>query len=273
MQFYGVEGSTSSVEYSQGIGALGLVPEFDASAAEGQPGAIEYDSFDSLHEKTFTHREYAKGTSIARKLADDDQRGLIQRKAQSLGFSFGTTRATHATSVFNDAFATVLGADGVVLCSASHPVNEVSDDTFSNLGTSALSYASVVATITAGQDLNDDRGNPMPSIFDTILVPTALRAKSIEITGMPGKPGTADNDASAIEGIRTVVDPYLTDTNNWWMIDSRQSNMHLLWFNRVMPGLTLDPSSDFNLVAKYRGYMRYSFGWDSARWLFGHNVS
>ena len=27
-----------------------------------------------------------------------------------------------------------------------------------------------------------------------------------------------------------------------------------------------------NLVAKYRGYMRYSFGWDDARWVYGHSV-
>jgi len=49
------------------------------------------------------------------------------------------------------------------------------------------------------------------------------------------------------------------------MIDSQQAPMHLLWFWRVNP--------EYNLVAKYRGYMRYSFGWDDPRWIYGHNVT
>jgi hypothetical protein len=57
------------------------------------------------------------------------------------------------------------------------------------------------------------------------------------------------------------------------MIDSAQSVMHALWFNRVNPEISMDPTSDFNLVAKYRGYMRYSFGWDDFRFIYGHAVS
>jgi len=73
--------------------------------------------------------------------------------------------------------------------------------------------------------------------------------------------------------LKVVVDPYLSDANNWFMIDSVMARQHLLWFNRVLPEIALDPASDFNLVANYRGYMRYSFGWDDARWIFGHAVT
>jgi phage major head subunit gpT-like protein len=279
MQFFGVESSTASVEYSQGIGAFDLVPEYNSADAEGNPASIAYDDFSSLHEKTFTHKEYAKGVAVERKLWDDDQRGLIRRRAQSLGFSFGTTRATHAASVFNNAFsASYVGADSVALCSDSHPVNEKTPaTTYDNKGTTALSYDAVKTTLIAGHDLNDDRGNPMPSIYDVLYVPTALQGTAYEIVNAMAKPGSADNDANALDnmapGLRVVVDPYLTDANNWFMIDSRQSTMHLLWFNRVMPGITMDPASDFNLVARYAGYMRYSFGWDNARFVYGHEVA
>jgi len=47
----------------------------------------------------------------------------------------------------------------------------------------------------------------------------------------------------------------------------------LLWYWRVRAELGIDPTSDFNLVAKYRGYMRYSFGWDDFRWVYGHEVA
>lgn len=276
MNFLGVTNSTQSVEYSQGVGTFGLVPEYNSSDAEGAAAAIQYDSFSPLFESTFTHKEYAKGVSIERKLVDDQRTGQILRKAQSLGHSFGTTRAVHASSILNNAFSTsVVGGDAKPLCSTTHPTNSVDSTSISNAGTTAFSYAAVVSTLLAGVDMNDDRGQPMPSIFDTIYIPTALQATAFEIVEAIGKPGGANNDANFIasQGLRVVVDPYLTDANNWFMIDSAQAKMHALWFNRIAPQITLDPSSDFNLIAKYRGYMRYSFGWDDFRWIYGHAVT
>lgn len=276
MPFFGISTSTSSVEYSQGIGAFDVVPEYNSSEAEGQPGAIEYDSFAPLDETTFTHKEYAKGVAIERKLWDDARYGQIRRKAQTLGYAFGTTIATHMSSVLNNAFSdSYLGADGEPLCEINHRVNSVSSDTFSNAGTTALSYDAVVATLIAGHDLNDDRGNPLPIVYDTLYVPTALQATAYEIVNAIGKPGSADNDANFLysQGLQVVVDPYLSDANNWFMLNRSMAQMHLLWFWRVRPEIALDPSSDYNLVAKYRGYMRMSYGWDDPRFIFGHEVA
>lgn len=268
--------STSPVEYSQGVGGFGLVPEYNSSEAEGDPAVIQYDSFNPLFEATFTHKEYALGVSIERKLWDDNQSGLIRRKASALGMSFGTTRAVHASSMLNNAFSTShVGADEVALCSASHPVSPTDTTVVSNAGGTALSYAAIVNTLIAGASMQDDRGAPMPIIYDVLYVPIALQSKAFELIQAIGKPGTADNDANflASRGLRVVVDPYLTSAKSWFMIDSMQSKLHALWFDRVRPELTMDPASDFNLVAKYRGYMRYSFGWDDFRFIFGHNVA
>lgn len=275
MQLFGVDNSKSSVEYSQGIGNLGLVPEYNSADAEGQPNAIAYDDFTHLYETTFTHKEYAKGISIGRKLIDDNQSNMIKRKAQGLGHSFGTTRAYHASSLFNNAFATITGGDSVYLCSASHPTNSEDDTAISNLGTTALSYAAVVSTLQAGMDMEDDREFPMPIVYDVLYVPTALQEKAWVIVNSILKPATANNDSNFVQaqGLSVLVDPYLTDANNWYMVDSGMSKMHMLWFNRVLPELALEPSSDYNLRADYRGYMRYSFGWDDFRFIYGHNVT
>jgi hypothetical protein len=90
-----------------------------------------------------------------------------------------------------------------------------------------------------------------------------------------GKPGGANNDANflASRGLSVVVDPYLSDANNWFMISKPLAQMHLLWFWRARPELAQDPTSDYDLVARYRGYMRFSYGWDDARWIYGHAVS
>lgn len=275
-QFYGIENSTAAAEYSQGIGDFGLVPEYNASTALGTPGALAYDSFAALHETTFTHKEYAKAVAIERKLWDDNQTGQIRRRAQTLGNAFGKTIAAHQSSLLNNAFSSsVLGGDGVALCSTAHPLNVASASTYSNKGTTALSYAAIVATLQAGKKMADDRGNVMPVFYDTLYVPVELEATAYEQTASLLKPGTNNNDASYLSsaGLRIVADPFLIDANNWYMLSSEQARMHALWYWRTRPEIALDPSSDFNLVARYRGYMRYSYGWDDARFIYGHEVA
>lgn len=275
MDLYGIGTSVSSVEYSQGIGELGLVPEYNSADAEGAPGSIEYDSFNPLYEKTFTHKEYAKGIAIERKLWDDTSRqGLIPRRAAGLGNAFATTIATHMSSVLNNAFSdSYLGSDGEPLCETNHP-NRATDTgtTFSNTGTTALSHDAVVAARAVGMALDDDRGNPFPVFYDTLIVPPALAATGQIIVGSAGRSGTGNNDINTNSGLRLVVDPYLTDANNWFMVDSTLAKQHLLWFWRVMPEINMDPASNFNLVARFSGYMRYSFGFDDWRWIYGSEV-
>lgn len=276
-QFYDVQTSSRASEEGQGIGDFGLVPEYNGSDALSAPAAIQFDQFNPLFPYTFIHKEYAKGVSIERKLVDDDSRGLITKRARNLGNSFGTTLAMHAASVFNNAFsATRPGPDGQPLIADAHP-NRPNDlgTTFDNKGTSALDYNSVVATIQAAKRWRDDRGNPFPSLLRVLVVPVELEAKAYEITNAINKPGTADNDANFLgsQGLITVVDPYLTDPNNWFMIDPTLSKDSLTWYWRVRPDIALDPTSDFNLVAKYRGYMRFSYGFTDWRWIYGHEVA
>ena len=128
---YGDNTSLTSEEYSQGIGDLGLVPEYNSDSAEGAPAAIQYGSFNPLYETTFTHKEYALGIAVERKLMDDNRTGQIMRRAATLGNSYGTTIAYHRSSVFNNAFtasAPYLGGDSKALCSATHPTNK--NDTY-----------------------------------------------------------------------------------------------------------------------------------------------
>lgn len=273
---YGVESSNTSVEYSQGIGDFGLVPVYNSSTAEGNAASLMADTFSALYEKTFTHEEYANFVAIERKLFDDDRLGNIRRRAQSFGNAYGKTIATHQASTFVNAFSSsYTGGDGKALCATDHPRNEKDATAWSNKGTTALSYASIVATLQAGKRMTDDRGDPMPIIYDTLVVPTELEATAYEQAKGLLKPGTGNNDASFLpsQGIQVMVDPYLTNVKDWFMVERARASRHLLWFWRVRPELTLDPSSDYNLVAKYRGYMRYSFGWDDARFIYGHDVA
>jgi len=198
------------------------------------------------------------------------------RLAQGLGTAFGPTRATHASSIFNNAFsATVLGGDAKALCATDHPKSKETTTTFSNKGTSALGLQAIIDTMVAGQSMTDDKGVIMPIMYNVLYVPVALQAPAFEYVKSLNKPDTADNNANwvAAQGLSVVVDPYLTNQSNWFMLSSVQAKLHMIWYNRVLPDLAVDPTSDYNLKAKYRGYMRYSWGWDDAHFVYGHQVS
>ena len=89
------------------------------------------------------------------------------------------------------------------------------------------------------------------------------------------QPDTTDYAANLVQdrGIKYAVWDYLTDANAWWLIDSQLAKLYLNWFDRVPLEFAMDPTSDFTLEARFRGYMRYSYGWSDWRWIYGNNPS
>jgi len=185
------------------------------------------------------------------------------------------TREEHAANLFNNAFSSGTGGDGVVLCSDSHPYAPDNATTQSNAGGTALGYDSIIATRKLMRAYTDDRGKLMPINPDTILVPPELEDTASNLWLAQGKPGVADNDINYVSRItrRVIVWDYLTDSNNWFMIDSVMAKQFLMWFDAVPMEIAMDPTSNFDLEARWRLYMRYSLGWSDWRWVYGHSVT
>lgn len=264
-KLFNIQSSTKSVEHTYGVGGMGDVPEYN--------GAIQYDTFDGLYKKSYTHVEYALGMSVERKLVDDDMYNVINQRARLLGMSFVRTREKKAASVFNNAFSSAAaGSDGTALCATDHPLGPNNATPQSNKGTSALSAAAISDTRLRMQKFTDDRGELITVMPDTLLVPPELEETANIIVKTQNKVGSADNDYNYAGSLvrQVIVWPYLTNANNWFLIDSTMAKLYLNWFNRVNTEFALDPSGDFQLVARYRGYDRYSYGWDDWRFLFGH---
>jgi phage major head subunit gpT-like protein len=248
------------------VGGFGDVPEYT--------GTLEYDSFELLYRKTYEHTEYAKGMAVERKLIDDEEYGVMSQRTQLFGLAFDRKIYKDAASVFNNAFSSsYLGGDNKALCASDHPYSPTNASTQSNVGTTALSYDAVLATERLMMGMVDSRGNALEVMPDTILVPVALKETALTIVNSPLKPGTPNNDANAAGGYRVVVSRYLTDANNWFLIDSRLAKLYLNWFWRVKPEFEADPTGDFSLAARFRGYVRYAFGFDAYPWIYGHNVA
>ena len=263
---FNIQESSRAVERNLGVGGFSNVPEYR--------GTIEYDGLETLYRADYQHREYAKGTAIERKLIDDDEYGVMRQRVQLMGLSFDRTIETFATSVFANAFTAgaTAGPDGVALCSASHPYSPTNAATQSNAGTTALSHDAVSTTRQAMMRFKDSAGFPMPVNPDVLLVPIELEDTARVIVESGLRSGTPNNDMNANRSYSVITSRYLTDSNNWFLIDSRLARMWLNWYWRVRPEFVTDPKSDFDLELRFRGYFRCAFGWDSWQWVYGHNV-
>jgi len=261
--------SSKAAEHFLGAGGMSDWSEYQ--------GTIPYDDLDKLYKTTLTHKEFVKGFTVERKFVDDDQYGFITPQPKNLALSAMRTREKHAASIFNNAFSTsYLGGDAAALCSDSHPLAPShAADVQDNKGTSAVSYSEIIATRNLMRAYVDDRGELMPINPDTLLYPPELFETVETIRQSQLKPGTGNNDANVAGGVikNWVQWDYLTDANNWFLIDSQLAKQHLLWIDRVPLEFMLDPDASYLLKANYRGYMRYSYGWSDYRWVYGHSVS
>ena len=237
---------------------------------------MEYDQFEKGFQTNYTHIEFIDGFKVARSLVDDDLYNVINPMPRGLAMAGMRKREKDAASVFNNAFsASYVGGDSVALCSASHPYSPSNATVQGNAGTTALSYDAVEATRKLMRAYKDDRGELVPISPDTLVVPPGLEETAWTVFNTVNKPGTANNDGNFVRSKlnKVIVWDYLSDTNNWFMIDSMLAKMYLNWYDRVPMEFAMDPTSDFSLEARFRGYMRYSYGWDDWRWIYGHNVT
>jgi hypothetical protein len=212
---------------------------------------------------------------VERKLVDDAKYDAIRK--MMLGFSLAARRTVdqHHADVFINAFsASYVGGDGVALCSTSHPYSPSDAGVQSNKGTSALTWDTLVTTREAMMRFKDSKRQPMGVMPDTLVVPIELMTTARTLVGSVQKPGTGNNDTNDLDGaFRVVVSPFLTDTNNWFLIDSRLASLQLNWYWRTRPEFLDSPMSGYNLAMQYRGYMRYSVGWDHWAFAYGHEVA
>jgi phage major head subunit gpT-like protein len=243
-------------------------------------GHVNYDSLYQGYDTTATYLEFASGFQVERKLFDDDQFNIMDRRPAGLATAAMRTRQGHGARVFNNAFSNdtyfQVRSEGVALCSNSHTTTAAGVSTaqgFDNLGTSALSATAVAAARIAFTQFRDDRGNFISCAPDELLYPPNLYEEAEEIVSAVGKLDVANNNPNVHKGRFTLKEwVYLTDTNNWFLMDSTMRKQSLYWIDRVEKEFAYAEDLD-TIIAKWRGYMRYAQAFIDWRWVYGHQVS
>ncbi len=277
---FNMQGSSFADEKAIGIGGLS-----SSGWNFEDTGRVQYGEQVKGYEETFTHKEFARGIIVERKLIDDNRIAGALADSRQLGDSAFRFREKAAANVFINAFSAatsetlddygtdVTGPDGVALCSTAHPTSPSDSTTLTNEGTLSLTDENVATTrinMMNTVDLTGDLLNVMP---DEIIVPPDLEDTALKIVRSAQDPDSANNAINPQAGRFSVrVWHYLIDTNAWFMCDSGLRNQHLRWFDRIP--LEYGMESDFDTFqAKWRAYMRFSLGWTDWRWVYGQNPS
>lgn len=274
---FNVQGSNRAYEQVSGVGAIGIDSWGQyAGLTGGGAGQVPEVDFDQGYKKTYEHKEFVVDLGVEAKTIKDNQQGDVFRAAERLGDSAFVKRETDAISVFNNAFSSsFVGGDAVALCSASHPLSPQKTGVVqSNTGTAALTKANVSTVRETMMAYTDDNGNKMAVTPNAILVPPQMEDEALEISKSMLDPTSANNAINVHAGRFTViVSHFLSDSNNWFMLDTNLMKLSLDWFDREPLSIKLRMGDDPTLKVYWRAFMRYSYGWSSWMWVYGNNVT
>jgi phage major head subunit gpT-like protein len=256
------------------IGSIGDVPEFN--------GKVEYLSAMPGYTTKIEPKEYSAGLIFERKFLDDKKWNVLDGRAEMLVRSANRRMEKLAvgtfTGAFSSAFDFMTSEEGVALCSDSHTTKASGVSTtngFDNAGTSAFDRDAMAATRLAMRRFCGENGERIPINPDTIICPDYLYDSVCEVTQSDKDPETGNNTKNMQYG-RFKVIPYMrlddSDTNNWYMVDSKLMKKFLIWFDRIKP--QTNSVVDFETWSwKYSVYFRIACGFLNWRWIYGHQVS
>jgi len=247
----------------------------------GAAGRVQQSSPEEVLRKTWNAKPKYAELKVDRDVVEAVIAGgpwpnSITQNPRVMGRAYEMLLERVAADAFNYGFtasgSTALGFDSVGLFSNSHAIGQ---NTVDNLGTLTFTETNVGTAIEQLDSLQDAKGNIAGFRADTLMVPTAYEAAA----WVMANPATAAPTSSFVaHRIRNViVNPWLTDTNAWFVLDGAAAKEHLLF--RVFGGDSLDePGVESYIDHSVRSVVwqmgrTFDFNWDDPRFVVGMNPS
>jgi hypothetical protein len=218
--------------------------------------------------KDVTPLEWGLMFEVTETAEEDDQYDELAKKSKYLVFSMRQVEDKQGAAVFNNGFSTQTTADGVALYSTAHTLKR--GGTAKNRGSSDADL-SVTSLAQAFIDLDTDTKLEsgqivMPAKGYYLLVAPANRFNALRIVKSVKDPESAMNAVNPLSDldITVLVDPFLTDSDAWFLVPKDKDANGLMWLERkgiTQPPPMTDPRSG-NRLYKLRARMV----WDSVDW-------
>lgn len=230
-----------------------------------------------LYDWAIKNRHFEKTLRVNLDNVADNNLVGYGNEAEQLGDAANRHPDKLVTTLLSNGF-TNLGYDGVAFFSTAHPGTGANQ---SNKGTTALSAAAYGAARVQMMGLTDDGGEILDINPDLLIVPPALEETAKQILNSdyyPTVAGTAIQQNTSWKGTANVlVLPRLSDSNDWFLLDSSKVLKPLIMQFRQKPRLTSLTAPNDDVVFRrnealygvdYRGEAGYSL-WQLA---FGASV-
>lgn len=222
-------------------------------------GEFTYGEVKDGNVKVWTPLVWQAGMAYDRFLLSNAK--LIDMKKDHGKFALAAARLREACAagIFINADQTSFAANGVSLnwTLTANGLSLANDaQTSANYGTTQdnlsaleLNEENLETACQAIFDRKDENGNDANLQPDTIIVPTALRKKALELVGGEGKVDTADNNPNIYHGsMRVIVWKQFRKRSDktgqpWVVCDSKAAKESLKWINRLETG------DDYDLIS------------------------
>ncbi len=201
------------------------ITDFGAARVKSQGAALGFDDMIQGFQKEAVNVSYALGATITREMYDDDQYDKINKAPKAMAKSFRYTQEIVTADQYNSGFSTAsvpqTCGDALSVFNAAHLL--VGGGTYRNTPATAsdLTMTSLEQSYIDISDFVNDRGLPMMAEPKKLIVPTALQFVARKIMETKYAVGSADNDVNVVSNASVpmdlVVNPYLTDTNAWFI--------------------------------------------------------
>lgn len=265
---YNVMDSTKAAEHDWGMGAFG-----DWTIRASQFDEVAYRTLSPGLERLYTHDAFTQGFMVTREMYDDDMYRQIEKMPAAMARSGRAKVEKDAIGFLLAGFDGANIYDGKKLFANNHPLLD-SNGVGNNLATGALTDVNLKAALKLMRETVDEAGNLVQFKATKLIIPPALEDTARRILHSAQLSGTANNDTNEFlrsYGLEIVVLDYLSaaaggSDTAWFLQDGGQHELNFFW--RVRPEFKWEESFD-TFIAKYRGYMRYSYGISDWRGLIG----
>lgn len=264
---YKINKSTKAKETDYGLGAFGDWVERATNLSE-----VSYDTLTAGDERVYVHRAFTKGFMIERELYDDEQYRQINKFPAAMARAGRAFVEKEAVTPIKNGFLNATPIfDGKALFSNAHPLVD-SSGVGDNLVTGALTDTNLKIAMQCMRETVDEAGNLINSSPKLLVVPPALEHTAKALMNSTQIVGSDYNDVNTVKGaLDIVVWDYMgaaaggNDTS-WFIMDPTLAQLNFFW--RIKPEFKWDEDFD-TFVAKYRGYMRFSYGLSDWRGMVG----
>lgn len=207
---------------------------------------------------TLKNKEYEASVAVKRSDIKDDQTGKYGPLVRQIGENarlfpdeliFGT--------LLPNGFTTV-AYDGQYFFDVDHSAGASGNQ--SNKLTAALAAASLDTAYAMLRTLKDDQARPINFNFDLrLIVPAQLWSVA---NGLVNVPTLAAGGANPQYGLaKVIVSPWLTDTDNWYLVNVAGQIKPFIWQEReFIPLETLEEGSETDFMRKEQYFGTYLRG-------------